>query len=70
MSGAKTFLVYWLLGCALVGMCLGSAHNKCPNDPIDSAETALAVSVWPAWIFAALMISPPSKPYACKRSAE
>lgn len=50
----KLVLIYWIIGCCVVGPGMGLAITRCPNDPIDSAEALRNAAMWPAIIVGAL----------------
>ena len=44
----KILMIYWLLGCLLIGLAVVSVTRKCPNDHIPQGLIVEAVVVWPA----------------------
>lgn len=52
----RAILVYWVLGCLLLGISLERLQVKCPGDRIKMApEVALTfVAIWPASLSAGL----------------
>ncbi len=64
----KAWLVYWILGCALVGFAQGGYWSRCPNDEISTFEVLAMVSIWPTAIFGALALTGPLPKTQCKRS--
>jgi hypothetical protein len=43
----KALLIYWIIGCVLMGLVFGKMLQKCPSDPVDYAELVATVAVWP-----------------------
>ena len=53
----KALLTYWIIGCALFGIGLGSSVVKCPHDEIKfGAAELIGTAMWPSWITGALML--------------
>ncbi len=51
----RIVLIYWLIGCALIGYSLGNGYRKCPNDArLTQVETVAAIAIWPAVLVGAL----------------
>lgn len=57
----KHMLVYWCIGCAVVGFPLGGLINECPNAKFEWREMAAGVAIWPTIIAAALVVKPGRK---------
>jgi len=52
----NAILIYWILGCLLIGSAIGHHWTRCPNDKIDSDATVLIwVAIWPTAIGAILV---------------
>lgn len=62
----KGFAIYWLIGCALNGLAIGSFWHKCPNDETTMVEIAAGVAAWPAMIFAVMAAPKVLPPTKCK----
>jgi hypothetical protein len=53
----KLLLVYWLVGCWVVGTSLALRLNACPADKLDSAAELLAlVAIWPIGLAASFSL--------------
>jgi hypothetical protein len=50
----KAWLIYWFVGCAIVGVPMGSLMRECPDAEVKSADVLTAVATWPAIIIAAI----------------
>lgn len=48
----KAWLVYWCIGCAVVGLPLGNIMRECPNTDIRPIFLVGSIATWPAIIFA------------------
>jgi hypothetical protein len=59
----RGFLVYWLIGCLLVGLGAGLRENRCPNDRIEPVGYVVEIATWPASLALATVNStlPPCK---------
>lgn len=66
----KIALWYWIIGCVVIGLPMGSLVKACPNDDVSSSEIALEVLIWPT-IIAALPTAAGAQfpPRKCKVSA-
>jgi hypothetical protein len=42
------FAVYWLIGCLIVGVCMGAYTNKCPHNSLSPGTIIVSVATWPA----------------------
>lgn len=42
-------LVYWLIGCLIIGVAAGGVMRDCPDHSIAFVDVASAVAVWP-WL--------------------
>ena len=51
-------IVYWVIGCIVVGPAMGARMNDCPNADISWQDMAAAVAIWPAVVAAAFMLKP------------
>lgn len=51
----KKLLVYWVIGCVLIGFPIGRLMTKCPNDKIPPDAVIVSVAVWPAMLVAAIV---------------
>lgn len=64
----KAWLVYWILGCALVGMAQGSHWSRCPYDEVSTFEAIAMVSIWPTAIFGVFTLNTSLPKTQCKRT--
>lgn len=62
------WLIYWVIGCLIVGAGWGMSLKKCPNDKLEllSYQTLVLVAVWPAVFTASWTM--PDKKYECKEA--
>jgi hypothetical protein len=59
-------LIYWIIGCILVGIAWDVYTDQCPNDPeIRSIDALAVVALWPAAIVAGIFPHD-KKPLVCK----
>ena len=50
-------LVYWIVGCMMVGGAIANHLKICPNDPMPSTMEVLgSVAVWPVPMFGAIFM--------------
>lgn len=49
----KAWLIYWLIGCVIVGLPLGSLLRECPDADVKTADIMVVIATWPAIIIAA-----------------
>jgi len=56
----KEILVYWVIGCVLVGWADGKIHEEC-GTRINSQELFVGVAFWPAHVVAAMVDDTPPK---------
>lgn len=55
-------LIYWLMGCFLIGTSVGSIRKECPSfDSPSAGEYIVQVAAWPAMLIAAYMSPRPHK---------
>ena len=57
----KPLLLYWFVGCVVVGLPLGSLLKECPNAKVNSAEMVATAAMWPAVLLAAFTMGPQPK---------
>jgi len=50
----KLFIGYWVMGCFIIGLAVGSTVRDCPKDNIRIYEAVAAVSIWPSFVFASI----------------
>jgi hypothetical protein len=50
----KNLLIYWVIGCFVIGMPLGSLITECPKAKLPVAEVVGYVAVWPV-VFAMVL---------------
>ncbi len=48
----KALLIYWLFGCAIVGLSWGARMQDCPREELSSSDAVMNAAVWPAFLFA------------------
>jgi hypothetical protein len=48
-------LIYWITGCIIVGVPMGSLLNDCPDARIDAVQVAASIATWPAIVLAAIV---------------
>jgi hypothetical protein len=58
-------LVYWCMGCVVIGAPLGARIDQCPTEKIEWPQMAAAVAIWPAVLAAAFMLKPDIPKTAC-----
>jgi hypothetical protein len=51
-------IVYWVIGCIVVGPAMGARMNECPNAEVRWQDMTAAVAIWPAVLAAAFMLKP------------
>lgn len=51
----KAFLIYWTIGCAVVGFPMGLIITECPAAKIETVDIVGLVVTWPTLIFAAVV---------------
>lgn len=51
----KMVLAYWIFGCVIAGLAMGSHWRKCPDDkrPV-TEELLVVVTMWPAFLIGGL----------------
>lgn len=67
----KALIVYWIIGCIILGGAQGKLFTECPNDPykIDSSDL-VAIALWPAILMAAYEARGANFPkHSCKQEA-
>ena len=60
----KPLIVYWVLGCLVIGPALAGRLNDCPKDDVEFSQVVRAVAVWPALLIAAIGLKRADK--SCK----
>jgi hypothetical protein len=50
----RAVLVYWIIGCVLIGLAYGQMITECPKDKMPTSDMVGAISIWPAFFAAAI----------------
>lgn len=58
----KALVIYWLIGCVVIGGAIGVHAARCPSDATPPLSNILAgVTIWPALLISAIGVSAPPK---------
>jgi hypothetical protein len=57
----KAILIYWIIGCFVIGPAIAGRMNDCPNDKVEATTIVSMVAVWPVALIAAIGLKSPDK---------
>lgn len=61
----RSFVIYWVIGCVLIGVAVGKHERRCPHDSPPSLQNELVlIAIWPA-SFAAYYVNQ-TEPEKCE----
>ncbi len=66
----KALLTYWVIGCAVIGLPMGSMIKDCPNSDIKSSDVLGMIAAWPVVFFASFTAGEVKKTGKCPATAQ
>lgn len=61
----KAWLIYWFVGCAIVGIPMGSLMKDCPDADVKAIDIFVTVATWPVFILAGNTSGPIKRTSQC-----
>jgi len=55
----KALLIYWIIGCIVIGVGAGVTQRQCPNDIFDVSKMVQVIAVWPGFLIGGIVANLP-----------